>query len=45
MTDNVLAEVEEIFFSELGDLSDGHQRVKTLMIKFRERFAKGSQRT
>ena len=42
MTDNALAEIEEIFMNELGDLENGHQRVKTLMIKFRERFAKGS---
>jgi Mor family transcriptional regulator len=35
-------EVEELFYSEFCDLEDGHERMKRLLVKFQERFAKGS---
>ena len=37
-----LSEIEELVFSELNDLDNGHERMKRILIRFRERFAKGT---
>lgn len=37
-----LMEVEELIFAELDDLNDGRERMKRILLSFRERFAKDS---